>query len=238
MPKPNKTLLDQLASIMKASGSKKPAIIEQTAWHDPLGYTIEQRRAIARNPEHFQKLDMIPERVVYQKGIDARLFPKMRKADELVGERHDDMDTFNDEWNEAAEEAKEHMKEDWEDWETGLDDQTFDYVDPYSLKVDAPSTDLRDYWPDYRRTPQEIYDDFGVAQDAYYAAKDEQRRLRRPETRMQEQMMTPRYRRYQDAMMQRAENARVGRLNAKIMHLARMGYTMPEIREILRMQGR
>lgn len=225
MPKPTKTMLDQLASMMKASGGKKPEIIQATTVRDPLSGSIVGRKVAS----------FTPERLKYQEGIDARLLPRMRKADELVNERYDDMDTFKDEWNEAVDEAKEYMRD---DWEAGLDEQAFEDVDPYSLEVDAPSMDLRDYWPDYKRTPEEIYEDYDAAQDAYYAAKDEQRRLRRPETRMQEQRLTPRYRRYQDAMMQRAENERAGRLNAKIMYLARKGYSMPEIREILRMQGR
>lgn len=235
MPKPNKTMLDQLVDVFKSGSQRKPEIIQQTAWRDPLGYTIEQRRSIGRNPHRFQKLDITPEREIYQKGIDARLFSKMCKADELVSERYDDLDTFKNEWNEAAEEAKRYMKD---DWETGLDDQAFDDVDPYHLEVDAPSTDLRDYWPNYRRTPEEIYDDYDVAQDAYYAARDEQRMLRSPQTRMQEQTMTPRYRRYQDAMQRRDINRRAGRVNAAIMNLARQGYSLPEIREILRRQGR
>jgi hypothetical protein len=232
MPKVNPTMLDKLVDVFKSGSQRKPEIIQATTIRDPLGYSMVQRRfgtATGKLPS------MKSERETYQEGIDARLFPKMRKADELVSERYDDIDTFKNEWNEAAEEAKEYMKD---DWETGLDDQTFDDVDPYNLEVDAPSTDLRDYWPDYRRTPQEIYDDYDVAQDAYYAAKDEQRMLRSPQTRMMEQTQTPRYRRYQDAMQRRDINRRAGRVNAAIMNLARQGYSLPEIREILRRQGR
>ena len=228
MPKPNKTLLDQLASMMKASGRKKPEIIQATTIRDPLGYTIEQRRTVGKN------LDMTPERQFYQKGIDARVNAKMNKADKLVNERYDDLDTFQNEWNDAVDDAKEYMRE---DWAAGLDDRTFEDVNPYYLEVDAPSMNLRDYWPDYRRTPEEIYEDYDAARDAYNAARNEQRMLQCPESRMPEQMLTPRYRRYQDAMMQRAENARLGRINAAVMNLARQGYSMPEIREILR-EGR
>ena len=225
MPKPNKTMLDQLASMMKSSGGKKPAIVQETAWQDPLSGSIVGHKVTS----------FTPERLKYQEGIDARLLPKMRKADELVNKRYDDLDTFKDEWGEATEDAKEYMKE---DWETALDDQAFEDVDPYNLEVDAPSMNLRDYWPDYKRTPEEIYEDYDAAQDAYYAAREEQRRLRRPETRMMEQTETPRYRRYQDAMRQHESNARAGRVNAAIMNLARQGYSLPEIREILRIQGR
>jgi len=223
MPKPNKTMLDQLASMMKAYGGKKPAIIQETAWQDPLSGSIVGRKVTS----------LTPNRQMYQEGIDARLFPKMRKADELVSDRYDDMDLIKDEWTATIDEAKESMRE---DWESGLDYQEFDNVDPNYLEVDAPATDLREYWPYDRRTPEEIYDDYDAAQDAYYAAKDEQRRLRSPQARMLEQTMTPRYRNYQRAMMQRAENARLGRLNAAIMNLARQGYSLPEIREILKNQ--
>lgn len=225
MPKPNKTMLDQLASMMKASGGKKPAIIQATTVRDPLSGSIVGRKVTS----------FTPERLKYQEGIDARLLPRMSKADELVNERYDDMNTFKDEWSEAVDEAKEYMRD---DWEAGLDDQVFEDVDPYSLEVDAPSMDLRDYWPDYKRTPEQIYEDYDAAQDAYYAAKDEQHMLRSPQARMLEQTMTPRYRNYQRAMMQREENARVGRLNAAVMNLARQGYSLPEIREILRNQRR
>lgn len=177
--------------------------------------------------------DLTPERVKYQRGIEARMQPKYLKADKDVGNAYDEMDAYNDEWSSAVDDAKEYMKE---DWETGLDDQSFEDVNPDYLEVDAPSTNLRDYWPDDARTPDEIYSDFDAAQDRYYAAKDVQRGLRRPEAWMQEQMMTPRYRNYQRAMRQREDNARVGRLNAAIMNLYRQGYSMPEIREILRNQ--
>ena len=227
MPKPNQTMLDKLSETFKSMGKKKPEIIQETTIRDPLGYNMVQRRfgvGTGKMPS------MTPERVKYQRGIDARLFPKMRKADELVRAWYDDMDAYKDEWSSAVDDAKEYMKE---DWETGLDDQAFDDVNPDYMEVAAPSTNLRDYWPNDARTPDEIYSDFDAAQDAYYAAEDEQRRLRSPQAHMREQVMTPRYRRYQRAMRQREDNARVGRLNAVIMNLYRRGYSMPEIRAML-----
>lgn len=179
---------------------------------------------------------MTPEREVYQKGIEARMQPRYLKADEDVNEAYDVMDAYKDEWGSAVDDAKEYMKE---DWETGLDDQRFEDVDPYYMEVDAPSTNLRDYWPNDARTPDEIYSDFDAAQDRYYAAKDAQRDLRRPEAWMQEQTMTPRYRNYQRAMQQRAANMAMGRdLSRRYAiaynNLLRRGLTPAEARMYMR----
>lgn len=235
MPKPNQTMLDKLAETFKSMG--KPAPFREMKLHgestDPMfnaraNQVMSIPKGITLDPSW-----PVPERVKYQKGIEARMQPKYLKADEDVGNAYNEMDAYKDEWSSAVDDAKEYMKE---DWETGLDDQAFEDVDPDYMEVDAPSTNLRDYWPNDARTPDEIYSDFDAAQDRYYAAKDVQRDLRRPEAWMQEQTMTPRYRNYQRAMRQREDNARVGRLNAAIMNLYRRGYSMPEIREILRNQ--
>jgi hypothetical protein len=178
-------MLDQLASIMKASGSKKPAIIEQTAWHDPLGYTIEQRRAIARNPEHFQKLDMIPERMMYQKGLRNQYDKRLAQLQ--------DIENYLDDEADKLEELRDEYGNGWDGYDYDL-------------------MDAQKRW-----------------NQAHYELEDWERSgIQKLQTE------TPRYRRYQDAMMQRAENARLGRINAAVMNLARQGYTMPEIREILR----
>ena len=235
MPKPNQTMLDKLAETFKSMGKTAP--FREMKLHgeftDPM-IKAQVNQKLAGNK--IFKLDpswRTPERVKYQKGIEARMQPKYLKADEDVNNAYDEMDAYKDEWSSAVDDAKDYMKE---DWETGLDDQQFEDVDPDYMEVDAPSTNLRDYWPNDARTPDEIYSDFDAAQDRYYAAKDVQRGLRRPEAWMQEQMLTPRYRNYQRAMRQREDNARVGRLNAVIMNLYRQGYSMPEIREILKNQ--
>ena len=179
---------------------------------------------------------MTPEREVYQRGIEARMQPKYVKADEDVNSAYDEMDAYKDEWSSAVDDAKEYMKE---DWETMLDDQSFDEPDPYYLSVDDPSTDLGEYWPGDARTPDEIYSDFDAAQGRYYAAKDVQRGLRRPEAWMQEQTMTPRYRNYQRAMQQRAANMAMGRdLSRRYAiaynNLLRRGLTPAEARMYMR----
>ena len=240
MPKVNPTLLDRLIGEGKIV-SRKPEIIQATTIRDPLGYSMLQRLYGTKYGNR-KNLNMTPERMVYQEGIDARLFPRMRKADELVSDRYDTMDEFKDEWSNAVEEAKSDMAD---DWASTLDYQDFDEVNPDILEdVELPSNNLRDYWPSDARDPDEIYSDFDAAQDAYYAAKDEQRMLRSPQTRMMEQTMTPRYRRYQEAMQQRAANKHYGRmiareeakrrqLDAYVRDMLRSGMTMEDVRREL-----
>lgn len=115
-----------------------------------------------------------------------------------------------------------------------LDYEDFSDIDPDYLEVETPSTDLRDFWSD--RNPEEIYADYGQAQERADAAQDRYDYIYSPRAVMDEQVQTPRYRNYQRAMRQREENARLERLNAAIMNLYRRGYSMPEIREILRNQ--
>ena len=179
---------------------------------------------------------MTPEREVYQKGIEARMQPRYLKADENVNEAYENMDAFKDEWNDAVEQAKEDMRE---DWETMLDDQYFYDPAPYNLSVDEPSTDLGEYWPSDARTPEEIYSDYDAAIDRCYAAEDAKRNLRRPEAWMREQTMTPRYRNYQRAMQQRAANMAMGRdLSRRYAiaynNLLRRGLTPAEARMYMR----
>lgn len=235
MPKPNQTMLDQLAASFKSMG--KPAPFREMKLHGEFTDPMIKARAnqqLAGNK--LIKLDPswgTPERVKYQRGIEARLYPKKVAADELLNQAHAARDMIEDEWRDAIEDAKQSMKE---DWESGLDYQSFDDVDPNYLEVEAPSTDLGEYWPSYARSPEEIGEAFGDATDAYWDAKEAQNRIYSTRGIMDEQMLTPRYRNYQRAMQQRQENARVGRLNAAIMNLYRRGYSMPEIREILRNQ--
>lgn len=235
MPKPNQTMLDKLAETFKSTGKTAP--FREMKLHgeftDPM-IKAQVNQKLAGNK--IFKLDpswRTPERVKYQRGIEARLYPKKIAADEAVYEAYNLRDEYENEWRDAVDEAKENMKE---DWETGLDDQQFEDVDPYYMEVAEPSTDLRDYWPGSSRTPQEIADSYNEAEENYCKMKDAQSYIYGPEAIMREQTMTPRYRNYQRAMRQRQDNARVGRLNAAIMNLYRQGYSMPEIREILRNQ--
>ena len=180
---------------------------------------------------------MTPEREVYQKGIEARLSPKLRKAEENVNETYENMDAFKDEWNDAVEQAKEDMLSDWQD---KLEGAATDEPYSYSLEVEPSSTNLRDYWPNYHyREPDEIIEDFDTAQDKYFSARDERNYLRGPGGWMQEQTMTPRYRNYQRAMQQRAANMAMGRdLSRRYAiaynNLLRRGLTPAEARMYMR----
>lgn len=237
MPKLNKTMLDQLASMMKASGSKKPAIIQEIDWRDPLGYTIEQRRAIARNPEHFQKLSMTPNRKRYQEGIDAlidaRKRPIREKYEDVSGELEDVQNEFGEAFDEAKEGLVEDIRSDMNYFEAPDIQYGFDTDFRGDLFPDLPERSLEDYWPSRFKAPGWYNDrgyELGDLMDEY---ESQLHYMETPEHRMEVQRQSPRYRNYQRAMMQRAENVRLGRLNAKIMSLARQGYSMPEIREIL-----
>lgn len=235
MPKPNQTMLDQLVKTFKSTGNTAP--FREMKLHGE--FTDPMIKARANQQLAGNKLIKVdpswrtPERVKYQRGIEARLYPKKVAADELVDEMMSDRQMIQDEWEDAVSDAKESLRD---DWEAAMDNQTFDDIDPYYLEFEAPTTDLRSYWPAYARRPEEISKAFESAQDAYYDAKDARKRIYSTRGIMDEQMLTPRYRNYQRAMRQRQENAEMGRLNAAIMNLYRRGYSMPEIREILRNQ--
>lgn len=246
MPKPNPTMLDRLVKTFKSTGNTAPfrEMGIRGEFNDPLNYTIRQRISMQGAPELAYMavpqpgvghgIKMTPERVRYQRGIDARIAPRLKEVRRKMADAYDLKDEYENEWLEAVEEAKSDMAE---DWSSALDDQDFSEVNHYILEdVRMPSNSLRDYWPSGARSPEEIEYDFDDAQDEYFAARDAESELLTPKYRMREQMMTPRYRNYQRAMRQRQENAQMGRLNAAIMNLYRRGYSMPEIREILRNQ--
>lgn len=233
MPKPNKTMLDQLASWMKTSGRRKPEIIEQTALRDPLGYAIEQRRfgtATGKMPS------MTPEREVYQRGLENVRERNIRPILSEQTDRRGELSDIQKEFNRAAREAHAGMRDEYydrlENYEPanirgGVYDEEFE--------IDVPSSnDLRDYWPDDYNSPDWYSDKGAELGEELDAIEDRLDYANSPEYRMELQRQSPRYRRYQDAMMQRAENARLGRVNATIMNLARQGYSIPEIREILK----
>lgn len=185
----------------------------------------------------YARRNMTPEREVYQKGIDARIAPRHEAAMQKRADAYDLKDQYENEWRDAVEEAKSDMAE---DWSSTLDYQDFDEVNPEILEdVELPSNNLRDYWPSGARDPDEIYEDFDAAQDAYWAAKDAEEELFTPRYRMREQTMTPRYRNYQRAMQQRAANMAMGRdLSRRYAiaynNLLRRGLTPVEARMYMR----
>lgn len=236
MPKPNQTMLDKLAETFKSMGNKKPEIIQATTIRDPLGYSMVQRRfgtATGKMPS------MAPERQIYQRGLNNRdiraLRPLYEKNDEYEGELEDLQSEFNDAFEEAK---KNYMSQIQDNMESLRAPDIREPFDPsYDLDPNVSSETLEPYWPDYDYNSIDYYssrgEELGDLMDEYQGRIDY---INSPEHRMELQRQSPRYRNYQRAMRQRQENAQMGRLNAAIMNLYRRGYSMPEIREILRNQ--
>lgn len=230
MPKLNKTMLDQLASMMKAYGGKKPAIIQETAWQDPLSGSIVGRKVTS----------LTPTRKRYQEGIDAlidaRKRPIREKYEDVSGELEDVQNEFGEAFDEAKEGLVEDIRSDINYFEAPEVRYGFDTDFRGDLFPDMPERSLEDYWPSRFKAPGWYNDrgyELGDLMDEY---ESQLHYMETPEHRMEVQRQSPRYRNYQRAMMQRAENARLGRINAAVMNLARQGYSMPEIREILKNQ--
>ena len=233
------TVLDRLIS--EGRINKSPFGVKKTSaeLRDPLNYPLDMRKDFDRMKKaaNTQWIKMTPEREVYQKGIDARIASRHEPAMQKRADAYALKDQYENEWRDAVEEAKSDMAD---DWASTLDYQDFDEVNPDILEdVELPSSNLRDYWPSGARNPDEIYEDFDAAQDAYYAAKDAERELFTPRYRMQEQTMTPRYRNYQRAMQQRAANMAMGRdLSRRYAiaynNLLRRGLTPAEARMYMR----
>lgn len=230
MPKPTQTMLDRLAETFKSMGKKKPEIIQQTTIRDPLGYSIVQRRfgtATGKMPS------MKPERQAYQEGLESLRGQKMKPIQEEKIDARERFKELQDDFEDAYSDA-------YESWQDEINSNVPDQApileygfSPDDLYFRAPEADLRDYWPPYAKYYDVFEREADDLRDEIAAIDDRMDYTRSPEYIQQLQTQTPRYRNYQRAMMQRAENARVGRLNAKIMHLARMGYSLPEIRAML-----
>lgn len=140
MPKSNKTMLDQLASIMKSIGGKKHTIIQETAWRDPLGYTIEQRRTIGRN------LDMIPERQAYQQGLRNQ-YDKRRA-------QLQDIENYMDDEQDKLEELRDAYGNGWDGYDYDLMDAQKRWRQAYDELADWERSgiqQLQTETPRYRR---------------------------------------------------------------------------------------
>lgn len=241
MPKPNQTMLDQLVKTFKSTGNTAP--FREMKLHGE--FTDPMIKARANQQLAGNKLIKVdpswrtPERVKYQRGLDVLQQKGVDRAEEELADLRDDYDTLQSEFDDAFEEAKSDMLE---DWRYGVDDETAldlrEGFDPaWDLKVSEPNTNINDYWPSDYDTPEEFLnkaDHLDTDIDEWEGIVDYRRDD--PRYRMELQRQSPRYRNYQRAMRQRQENAQVGRLNAAIMNLYRRGYSMPEIREILRNQ--
>lgn len=104
MPSPNKTMLDQLASMMKASGGKKPAIIQETAWRDPLSGSIVGRKVTS----------FTPERQKYQQGL-------RNQYDKRLAQLHD-IESYMDDEAHKIEEYRDAYGTEWDGYDNDLMD--------------------------------------------------------------------------------------------------------------------
>lgn len=236
MPKPNQTMLDQLVKTFKSTGNTAP--FREMKLHGE--FTDPMIKARANQQLAGNKLIKVdpswrtPERVKYQRGLEAIQNRNLMKAQNELDDLNGDKELLQSQWDDAVNEAKDAMAE---DWRTGLDDNDFSEIDPDYLEVETPSTDLTDYWPDYGyMSPREFGQRSELLDEDISEWEDIVEHRESPAYRMELQRQSPRYRNYQRAMRQRQENAQMGRLNAAIMNLYRRGYSMPEIREILRNQ--
>lgn len=237
MPKPNKTMLDKLAETFKSMGKGKPEIIQETTIRDPLSWNLLNRKHATLD----NKLpSMTPERQTYQNGlgalVDAKKKPILEKYDNASDELEDVQNEFEEAFDEAKEGLVEDIRSDMNYFEAPMIRYGFDAGWRGDLSPEFEERSLADYWPSRFKEP-EWYNDRGYELDDLMNEYEERLNyMDEPEYRMELQRQTPRYRNYQRAMRQREDNARVGRLNAAIMNLARQGYSLPEIREILRNQ--
>lgn len=237
MPKVNQTMLDKLVDAFKGGSQRKPEIIEATTIRDPLGYSMVQRRfgtATGKLPS------MKSEGKMYQEGIDALIEGRKKPVHDKWLETGEELSGLQDDFDDAFGEAKENYIEQVRDNMNQFDAPDLrEGFDLYDLNMpDFGRETLESYWPDGYHSP-EYYstrgEELGDFMDEYEGRLDY---MDEPAYRMEVQRQTPRYRRYQEAMQRRDINRRAGRVNAAIMNLARQGYTLPEIREILRRQGR
>lgn len=216
MPAPTK--LDKLVEQLRGFAKPKADIIK------PYGKSLPGRST--------------PDRLKYQNGLESIQGRDIMKAQNQLDDYQADLESLQDEWNDAVDEAKESMLS---DWRSGVEDYDFSEIDPYYLSVDEPSTNLGDYW-DADRTPEEFYD----AQERLKGDIDEYEDIvghrESPEYRMELQRQSPRYRNYQRAMADRAANQRLGHQIARykaevqrsqIMRLRQMGYSPAQIRAMM-----
>ena len=235
MPKPNQTMLDKLVDAFKGGSQRKPEIIQATTVRDPLGYSMVQRRfgtATGKMPS------MTPERQMYQEGLESLRRQKMKPI------REEEIDARN-RFEELQDDFEDSYSDAYESWQDDVNSIVPDEApmleygfEPDDLYFRAPEADLRDYWPVYAKYYDVFKREADDLRDEIAAIDDRMDYARSPEYIQQLQAETPRYRRYKEAMQRRDINRRAGRVNAAIMNLARQGYTLPEIREILRRQGR
>lgn len=234
MPKPNQTMLDKLAETFKSMGKTAP--FREMKLHgeftDPM-IKAQVNQKLAGNK--IFKLDPswpTPERVKYQRGLKNQFWKRENQLRQEQDEAMDRVDDLQQSYERDFEDARDRLAGAVSDEIQGWDPEE---ISPYDVDgYESPNYSLEDYWEgeyplsEYTDLMAEADDKFNEASGRFMDWKNSGMR--------ELQLNSPRYRNYQRAMRQREDNARLGRLNAAIMNLYRQGYSMPEIREILRNQ--
>lgn len=178
-----------------------------------------------------------PERVKYQRGLEAIQNRKLMKAQDELSDLESDKELLETQWENAIDEAKNDM---YEDWRNAIDSSNFSEIGPDYLEVDEPSTDLSDYWNDFDyMSPREFGERAERLDEDISEWEDIVGHRESPEYRMELQRQSPRYRNYQRAMQQRAANMAMGRdLSRRYAiaynNLLRRGLTPAEARMYMR----
>ena len=237
MPKPNQTMLDQLVKTFKSTGNTAPfrEMKLYGEFTDPMVKARANQKLVGNKLIKVDPSMRTPERVKYQRGLEAIQNRNLMKAQNELDDLESDQALLQRQWDDAVKEAKDAM---YDEWRNTLDYVNhFGNIDPDDLRFDHLSTDLSDFWnEDEYMSPKEFEQRADRLDDDISEWEDIVEYRESPAYRMELQRQSPRYRNYQRAMRQRQENAQIGRLNAAIMNLYRRGYSMPEIREILRNQ--
>lgn len=231
------TVLDRLIKEGKISQSPFREMKLRGEFTDPM---IKARANQQLAGNKLIKLDpswKTPERVKYQRGLEAIQNRNLMKAQDELSDLESDKELLETQWENAIDEAKNDM---YEDWRYAIDSNDFSEIDPDYLEVDEPSTDLSDYWPEYGyMSPREFGERAERLEEDISEWEDVVGHRESPEYRMELQRQSPRYRNYQRAMQQRAANMAMGRdLSRRYAiaynNLLRHGLTPAEARMYMR----
>ena len=233
------TVLDRLIS--EGRIKKSPFSVKKTSaeLRDPLNYPLDMRKDFdkMKNAANTQWVKMTPERVKYQRGLEAIQNRNIMKAQNELDDLEGDKELLQSQWDDAVEEAKNDM---YDDWRNSIDSNDFSDIGPDYLEVEEPSTDLSDYWNDVDyMSPREFGQRAERLDKDISEWEDVVEHRESPAYRMELQRQSPRYRNYERAMQQRAANMAMGRdLSRRYAiaynNLLRRGLTPAEARMYMR----
>lgn len=228
------TVLDRLARegrIVPKIGTRE---IQAGLTLDPLSLPgAMQARDEFRRAGMGRFASMTPERQVYQQGLrsvrGAKIKPlrdaEMGVREDLEGLQRDFEDAYSDAYESWQDELNSNVPDQAPILEYG-----FESAD---LNFGTPSSDLRDYWPSYSKTPEWFEDKVNAYDSQLEELGDELEYMRSPEYIQRLQTRSPRYRNYQRAMEARAANERMGhdlsrRYATAVRNLVRRGLSPEE----------